>query len=381
MTASGRTRARWGPLAGQLAWAGAVGATGLACQRTPPSAVIATTFNLTDSTVLRLIGEEVAAVGRSSNGVQLSIVFEPELPGEPPDAAIARAESLVAIAGLVGVVGHTDSRSSLAAAAVYNAARVPQVVPTGTSRELARAGPWTFMLAPNDSIEGHFIASFIARHLSARRVSLFFQNNEYGMGLRDGVLAGLAQFGLELLTQVGFERGSDFPTLVAASLRRARPDALVVAGYSRETIDIALAVHALAPGLRMVTGDGVLAGFGPALAKSAGPAVDSLFAVAFWVPSMSDSVSQRFVERFRLLAARDPAPSEAMLYDAVQVLIRAVQAVGPDRASIRDYLRGLGRQRPAVRGVTGSVAFAVEEPSTLVMVRITGGRVQRVPDR
>ncbi|MGH7567967.1 MAG: ABC transporter substrate-binding protein [Gemmatimonadales bacterium] len=372
-----RARCTGRDLLGRLAGAGAVIATLLGCEQRPTSAVIAVAFNLTDSTVLQVVKDELAT-GTQSGDVQLSVVFDRELPGEPPDAAVARAERLGAIDGLVGVAGHGDSRSSLAAAAVYNTARIPQVVPIATNRLLAQAGAWTFMLAPNDSLEGHFIASFLARSLGARRVTLFYQNNDYGVGLREGVRAGLPQFGLQLLTEVGFDRTSDFPTLVAAALRRGRPDALIVAGYSRETIGIARAVHALAPGLRIVAGDGVLAGFGLALADSAGPAVDSLFAVAFWVPTAADSVSQRFVTQFRGIAGRDPAPSEAMLCDAILVFARTVRAVGSDRAAIRDYLRGLGRERPPVRGVTGAIAFAREAPVTLVMARIRRGRVERL---
>lgn len=362
------------------AWACAGIAAVLGCDQPPPAAVIAAAFNLTDSTVLQVLGDELAA-GSGPAAVHFSVVFDRELPGEPPDAAVARAERLSAIEGLTGVAGHGDSRSSLAAAAVYNSAGVPHVVPIATSRQLAQAGAWTFMLAPDDSIEGHFIAAFVSRRLQAHRVTLLFQNNDYGTGMRDGVLAGLRQFGLQLATEVRFDRASDFPTLVAAALRRGRPDAFIVAGYSRETIGIARAVHALMPGLRIVAGDGVLAGFGPALADSAGPAVDSLFAVAFWVPSGPDSSSQRFVARFRRRAGRDPAPSEAMLYDALLVLARAVQTVGTDRAAIRDYLRALGRERPPVRGVTGAIAFTRDAPATLTMVRIRRGHVERVPDR
>ena len=331
--------------------------------------MIAVVFNLTDSAVLRLVDEELAATGGAGDA-PISILYERELPGEPPDAAIERAERLASIDGLVGVAGHGDSRGSLAAAEVYNAVGVPQVVPIGTNRQLASAGPWTFSLAPNDSVEGAFIASYVAASLGARDVSLFFQNNEYGTGLRDGVVAGLAGLGLEPLNQVVFESGSDFATLVAATLRQGRPDALIVAGYSRPTIEIASAVHTLAPGLRIVSGDGVMAGFGPALADSVGVAADSLFAVAFWVPTRADPVSLRFVERFRQTAGRDPAPSEAMLYDAILVLVHAVREVGAERAAVREHLAGLGRQQAPLAGVSGPISFSAESPANLVMVRV-----------
>lgn len=359
----------------RLACLYAVLAVFVGCRRAPESAVIGVAFNLTDSTVLALLDEELTS-GAGADDIRLSIWFEPELPGESPDLAVARAERLIAIESLVGIAGHLDSRSSLAAAEVYRAAGVPQIVPIGTNRQLAEAGPWTFMLAPTDSVEGYFIASFVAQQLDAGSVSVFFQNNDYGIGLRDGVLAGLAAHGVDLITQVAFDTGSDFPTLVAASLRQGMPDALLVAGYSRETISVTLAAYSLAPQLRIVTGDGVLAGFGPRLAEEAGSAVDSLYAVAFWLPSRPDSVSRNFVRRFRATAGREPAPSEAMLFDAVLALANAVRTVGADCTAIRDYLAGLGSPWPALEGVTGPIAFARTRPENLVMVRLRNGQVQ-----
>src|SRR6185436_19152449 len=66
----------------------------------------------------------------------------------------AQAERFAAIPGLVAVVGHGGSRDALRGAAVYNREHVPHVVPTATTRRLALSGPWTFAMAPNDSIEG-----------------------------------------------------------------------------------------------------------------------------------------------------------------------------------------------------------------------------------
>jgi len=161
--------------------------------------------------------------------VRIELAFDSTVSGDPADLEVERAQRFVTLPGLVAMVGHGGSRASLAAAPVYNDAGIPQVVPTSTSRLLATAGPWTFSLAPNDSVEGAFIGDFVAGSLAARSVTIYYVNDEYGEGLRDGVRASLGALGVAILDEVAVHPASDFRTLVEASLRRGTPDVVVVA--------------------------------------------------------------------------------------------------------------------------------------------------------
>lgn len=349
------------------------------CARQRERAVIGDAFAIAGPPTVQVARSEIAAWD-SSRAPAVSIVVQPQgLAGDPVDVEVERAQRLVAIPDLVGVVGHGGSRASLAAAPVYNAAHVPQIVPTGTSRLLKRAGRWTFMLAPDDSVEGAFIARFVTERLAARRISVFFVRDEYGFGLRDGLVAGLRLRGLKVVDQVSYQRINDFRTLVSASFRRGVPDAVVVAGRAGDAGLIARFVRRAAPRVKIVVGDGALVL--PELADSAGPAADSIYAVACWLPNAPDSVSRAFVRRFRLLAGRDPQPYEAMAHDAIMVLASAIRAVGTDRSAIRRYLLALGVSRPPYLGVTGPITFGPERPSRLVMARLRGDSLIRVPDR
>ena len=71
---------------------------------------------------------------------------------------------------------------------------------------------------------------------------------------------------------MGFGTESDYAALVGASLRRGRPDVIIIAGR----------------------------------------AADSIYVVAFWLPDAPDSLSRAFVERFRRIAGRVPQSSDAM---------------------------------------------------------------------
>ena len=348
------------------------------CKGEPRVAVIGYAFPLWGTTTVQVARDEIASW--PPGGPAIRIVYDSITEGDPPDVEVMRAQRLAQIPDLVGIVGHGGSRGSLAAAPIYAAAGIPQIVPTGTSRLLGQAGPWTFVLPPNDSIEGALIGRFTAERFGARRVVLFFTNDEYGVGLRDGVVAELGPRGVAVLSQVGVDPGSDIPTLVDAALRGGRgretPDAFILAARNRETGRVARSAYGRVPHLRVVAGDGAVQL--PNLVELAGPAADSIYVVAFWLPDAPDSMSRAFVKRFHRITGRDPGPDDAMNHDALMLMAQAVRAVGPDRAGLRRYLETLGNSRPPYRGVTGEITFLPGRSPRLVMARLRGGRLERV---
>jgi branched-chain amino acid transport system substrate-binding protein len=312
-------------------------------------------------------------------GTPIRIIYDSVVQGDPPDVEVARAQRLVAVPGLVGVVGHGGSRGSLVAAPVYNEAGIPQITPTSTSRLLRGAGDWTFNLAPSDSAEGAFIADYASRRLAARRVTLFYTNDEYGVGLRQGVVSELGRLGVTVLDQVSCEPSSDFETLVAAALQRGVPDVVIVAARQVETARIAQLVHARHPRVSYLVGDGAL--IVPELAEQAGPAAGRLHVATFWLPDAPDSVSQAFVRRFQATNGSTPHATEALGRDALILLATAVREVGPRPERIRQYLADLGRTRPPFVGVTGEITFQPDRPPRLVMARFVNGLPVRVSDQ
>jgi len=300
---------------------------------------------------------------------------------EPADVEIQRARSIVA-QGPLAVVGHGGSRGSLVAAPVYNDARVIQIVPTGTTRLLARAGKWTLPLPPNDSLEGAFIAAFVRDRLRASSVVIFYQSDEYGVGLRDGVAAGLAGSAVRVIREQRFDLRSPLDALVDAAVRTETPDVVVVAGRTPATVAIVRRLAALGLASRVVAGDGAVNL--PDLVEQTGPAgQDRVYAATFWLRSAQDSASLRFVNAFESRVLHEATATDALVYDAVRLLCEAARETGGGPDDVLEYLMSLGRSRPPYLGVTGLTGFGdIRLPPRLVMGVVHGTALVAVgPER
>jgi branched-chain amino acid transport system substrate-binding protein len=258
---------------------------------------------------------------------------------DQPDAEVALAERLVADRSAVAVVGHLRSRGSLDASPVYGRAGMPQIVPASTSRLLRIAGPWTFVLAPNDSAQARFLAA-AADSIGARRVLLFYSGEPYGESLVQSIRPALAERGIAVSDEVRLGMGTDVPTLTEAAVRRRPADAVILMTDVSQAGEIARTIVPIHPRLPLLAGDGAM--YPTGLRNTGGTAAESLWIVSLWRPDTAEAAVRRFVDRFRAVAGRDPMPTEAFGYDALLFAQAAIEAVGADRSAIRAWLAGSG---------------------------------------
>ncbi len=339
----------------------------LGCER-PGSVVIGYAFPYAAAPVVRVAQERIAAM---EGDLRIRIIQDTVGGGARADLEVARARRMADLPGIVAVVGPPGSRGSLAAAPVYNDAEIVQVAPLTTSRYIADAGPWTFTLSPNDSVEGAFIARFVQEELRARTVSMLYVGDEYGEGLRDGVAAELERRGVAIQREYLYDDQSDLETLVRAALQPRVPDAVIVAGQAQATAQIARHMEAHAPGIPVVAGDAALRL--PALRDRAGTAVASLYAVSFWLPDTADAAYRDFAAQYRQVAGESPNPSDVMIYDALMLLATGIREAGPNPHALRAWLLELGQSRPPYQGLTGPIT--ARSPSlSPTMVRLASGR-------
>jgi branched-chain amino acid transport system substrate-binding protein len=372
----GRSIGGRGGFAGARSKAVAIGALLLlmACRDRSPPPRITYPYPWLGPAVSRVIRSALRAQG-SALPVEIPDLLMGSAVQRPGyDGEIDYALAMAAVPGIVAAVGPLSSRATLLVAPIYGERGIPLIAATATSRRLRNAGRWVFQLAPDDEEEGAFMTRFILDRVGARRVTIFYLvADEYGIGLRDGLVEALASRGVTPVDEVGIFEESPFDRRVGESLARVTPDVVVIAARTPAALAIARSVHERAPQARLLVGDAVL--MDESFLKAAGAAGPSIAGVTWWHPDVTDTASRAFVRRFEAIVRSRPTAVDAMMYDAIMVAAQAARDAGRHPRAVRHYLEQLGSGRPPYRGVTGPISFGRDRSVNLIMVHDSAGIV------
>lgn len=376
--------------ASALALAFVTAALPAACGGPPAEPAIAFTYNFGDTAFQGFLQEELDRV-RPEGGVRLRVKGaefrrddHPELTQHATE--LLRASELVADPAVLAVVGPGGSREALQAAPIYREGGMPNLVPNATSRLLTGVSPWTFVLAPNDSVQGEFIGAFADSVLGATRAIVLYVPDEYGIGLAAGTEAAFARRGVTLLDRFpmrfthdcldAVEGARPFEQLAAQAALRGVPDVAVIAARGVETGCAARALRARFPEVRILGGDGTY--LDETFLTRAGPAAEGTYLVAFWHPGVDRPGSAAFVRGFTARVRRAPRHVDAVFYDGVRLAATAVWSAGPDRDAVRRWLDGLGTAHPPYVGIASDIGFGPGQRRGMLMTRVRGDSAEVV---
>lgn len=286
----------------------------------------------------------------------LDTILIPE-PTNRSDVALMHAGDLATVPGMSAVIGHGSSTSSLAASPVYNDHRIVQIAPTSTTPVYSEAGPFSFRMVPSDSWQARFLADAVAGAFpEGARLAVFYVNDDYGRGLRAEFHARLDTARYRIVVEMPHLQDDvgavDVSSGVAAAVE-ARPD--VVVWLSRGPI-----LRSFLPALRRELG-GVPVYGGDAIGSVNSNADESglwrnVFYSDFLDPQATPALRE-FGERIRERTGRPVTTSEILTYDAMALLLAAIRDGRRTGPEIREWLGGLGRERPPFQGITGALSF------------------------
>jgi branched-chain amino acid transport system substrate-binding protein len=104
-----------------------------------------------------------------------------------PDQAVAAANKLVAD-GVVFVVGHWCSHSSIAASTVYEEAQVLMITPGSASAKLTdEGGANVFRVYGRDDRQGAMVGDYLAERWADKEIAILDDGTTWGAGVSNGV--------------------------------------------------------------------------------------------------------------------------------------------------------------------------------------------------
>jgi len=357
---------------GPSTWLLALAAVFPGCGGEPPRARVGIAIEANWYPAVRLAQEDLGPL-------PADFIFDSTRLVHVAPAAISYAEWL-ADSGVAVVIGHSNSRGSVAAANIYQRRGIVQLAPIATSRALTRDDIAAFALVPDDSAEGAFMAAFVDEGLGARRVALLYHHDDYGLGIRDGVAAELERRGIAVvderfLAPSGVESGEALVERLLAAALLKRPDAIVLGAREAETRLVAQSLRRRGRRLPVVASDASYV-LPPERAARTLAAVDGVHIVRFWGADR-DAAGAAFARRFEERYGFPPDQAEALTYDAVMLVGAAIRGGARSAEDFRRYFSALGTELEPAAGLAGPYGFVRGRPreARMEITVVRGGRI------
>jgi branched-chain amino acid transport system substrate-binding protein len=151
-----------------------------------------------------------------------------------PKQARSVAEKLSGM-GIVVVVGHYCSSSSIPASDAYLDGGVLQITPASTNPLFTERKMWnTFRTCGRDDQQGGFAAGYLVKNFKGKNIAIIDDKTTYGHGLADQVKRALNAAGVTVKLNEGYNQGDKDFTALVSKLKLNNIDIVYDGGYHQE---------------------------------------------------------------------------------------------------------------------------------------------------
>jgi len=288
------------------------------------------------------------------NGQKIELVWGDDLCA-PKDAGTV-ASKFAADKSIVAVIGHLCSSATLAAMPIYVRAGLPAISPTSTNPTIGDVGKgWFFRNCYTDDFQGKYLASYVVPKLLGKKsVAIFYENNDYAIGLKNSFMAGAGSAGVKVTGAEAYvAKTTDF-TPQLTKLLRDKPDTIFLCGYHPEGALIAGQARKLGFKGPLFGADGI---DNEDYIKIGGNATDNTYLTVPFLASSAGPTGQDFAEQYKKTYDRDVDWMSANAYDCLGILAQVIAKTGPDRKKIREGLAAINSEANGYKGITGLTYF------------------------
>jgi hypothetical protein len=288
--------------------------------------------------------EEINAAG-GVLGKKLTYIYEDD--GNDATTAVNVVTKLLN-EDVVAVIGPHTTGNTLAVQSLYAEAGMPFFSGgTGVKLENEMDNKYFHRIRPSDSICGAIAAKFAVENLGAKKVGVDYNNNDFGTGGRDVVVATLQELGVEYV-EVAHNSGDTDMTTQLMNLQAAGVDAVILWTDDAEDVVTARQAYELGLDIPFITSAGVV--MQQVLDQMEPEYVEGWYSATDFVPANDDPVVKTFVEAFNAKYGIDPELYASAYYGTVKALAAAIEIAGStDHEAVNDALTQI-KDLPAPTG-------------------------------
>ena len=284
--------------------------------------------------------------------------------GDPKESVLI-AEKLVADPNVIAQIGDFSSSCTMAAAPVYEAAKMVQISPTASHQDWTKMGEYMFRVVATQGFEGPYNARWAVEELKKKKLATIYINNDWGVDANKYFVAEARRLGAEILGEEAFTPGEKDFTAILTKLKRLNPELIYLPTFYADAAAI------LNQAKRLHFKPVVMANsslFSQKTIELGGDAVEGILIPANYFSTDPRPGAQKFTKAYRERYGSDPNQFAALAYDAAGLLVAAFRLVGvEDRAKIR---QGLLEIR-GFEGATGPITYEHGRDPAKQLVKIT----------
>lgn len=298
---------------------------------------------------------------------------------DDPRAAKQAASQIVEDNNALAVLGHSDSSTSITAGEVYEQYEIPAVTASALSEDVTRDKDWYFRVVPHNPIQASFLANYIKYSLHKNSVGIVFVDDAYGHSLVANFENTAQKIGLSILNRWSIqsesaqEQEAQLKEIISElSALETRPEAIFLALYSKEAVEIIASLRQARQEYFWVGADEVSSDWFlqdvkayPEEQASPGRYSDGVYGTSPFLARIAQEKGYEFARRFEQTYHKPPSWYEAYYYDAMLVVLDALQRaeiqgegyIYSDRKKLREALLQFYDEKTAFEGVTGAIFF------------------------
>jgi branched-chain amino acid transport system substrate-binding protein len=288
------------------------------------------------------------------NGQKIELVWGDDLCA--PKEAGTVASKFAADQSIVAVIGHLCSSATLAAMPIYVRAGMPTISPTSTNPTIGDVGKgWFFRNCYTDEFQGQYLANTVVpKMLGKSSVAIFYENNDYAIGLKDSFVASAKKSGVKVTGAKAYvAKTTDF-TPQLTKLLHDKPDTIFLCGYHPEGALIAGQARKLGFNGPLFGADGI---DNEDYIRLGGKATENTYCTVPFLAASAGPEGKEFAKKFSATYGRDVDWMSANAYDCLGILTQVISKAGPDREKIREELAAINSKDNGYNGITGLTYF------------------------
>jgi len=296
------------------------------------------------------------------NGKKLELIIA-DSRGDAKESVLI-AEKFVADPDVIAQIGDFSSSSTMAAAPVYEQAKMVQISPTASHQDWTNKGEFMFRVVATQGYEGPYNARWAVNDLKKKKIATIYINNDWGVDANKYFVAESRKLGAEIAAEEAFTPGEKDFNAIISKLKRLEPDLVYMPTFYADFTAIMNQAERARFKPTVLANSSL---YSVKTLEMGGKAVEGTMIPVNYFSSDPRPAAQNFTKDYKALYGADPNQFAALAYDAAGLLTAALKAVGTDsRAKVREGLLGL----KGYEGATGPISYAEGRDPAKQLVRI-----------